>query len=387
MPSSGRSSVRRGRFLLVQRLQDALLELGAEPGERAQLLRLGRLAQLGDGRDAEVLPDPAGGLGAEPGEARERDHVGRDDGLVLRQRVHLAVLDDLDDLALDRLADPLELLGLAVERELRDRSARVADQCRRAAIGEHAEGVVAFDLEDVGEQLELRGDVSIARQRRRHDRDDRCRAARHDLPPHVQRVREPRAMLTALREVLPADGHMLVIDDATLPTTPVSWPTFWPAANSRMVCTARARRASGPRTSPASARALADGAELVARDGLRLLPRPGGRPAPAGRRGGRRPRPRLALLEGGGVRTGGAVRAGSSPRGLRLRAHRPGHGVRDLTGGFKCIPERCWRRSRSTGSTPRATPSRSRPPTAPSAPASVVEMPIVFVDREGATRR
>ena len=163
---------RRCRLLLVQRLQDALLELRAEPGERAQLLSLGRLAQLGDGRDAEVLPDPAGGLRAEPGEAHERDHVGRDDGLVLRQRVHLAVLDDLDDLALDRLADPLELLGLAVERELRDRATRLADQCRRAAICEHAEGVVAFDLEDVGEQLELRGDVSIARQRRRHDRDD-----------------------------------------------------------------------------------------------------------------------------------------------------------------------------------------------------------------------
>ena len=115
----------------------------------------------GQRRDAEVLPDPARRLRAEPGQACERDDVRRDDALVLRQRVHLAVVDDLDDLALDRLADPLQLLRLAVERELRDRAGGVADQRRRATVGEHAEGVVALDLEQVGEQLELRRDVRV----------------------------------------------------------------------------------------------------------------------------------------------------------------------------------------------------------------------------------
>src|SRR5438876_151798 len=39
----------------------------------------------------------------------------------------LAVLDHLDDLLLDRLPDPLELLRAAVEREPRDRAGRLAD--------------------------------------------------------------------------------------------------------------------------------------------------------------------------------------------------------------------------------------------------------------------
>ena len=44
-------------------------------------------------------------------------------GLALRERMDLAVLDDLDDLLLDRLADALQLLRAAVERELGDRAA------------------------------------------------------------------------------------------------------------------------------------------------------------------------------------------------------------------------------------------------------------------------
>src|SRR5207237_10761971 len=102
-----------------------------------------RLAQVGKRRDAEVLPDLPGRLRAETRQAGERDDVLRDDALVLRQGVYLAVLDDLDDLPFDRLADSLKLLRLAVERELRDQAGRVANQRRRAAVGEDTERVVA----------------------------------------------------------------------------------------------------------------------------------------------------------------------------------------------------------------------------------------------------
>ena len=54
-------------------------------------------------------------------------------GLALGQRVDLAVLDDLDDLLLDRLADPLQLLRAPVERELRDRALSVS-RIRAAAL-------------------------------------------------------------------------------------------------------------------------------------------------------------------------------------------------------------------------------------------------------------
>ena len=81
---------------------------------------------------------------------------------------HLARLDDLDDLLLDRLADPGQLLRLALERELRDRAAGLADARRRAAVGEDAEGVLALELDQVGEQLELLGELVVPRQGRSH---------------------------------------------------------------------------------------------------------------------------------------------------------------------------------------------------------------------------
>ena len=80
----------------------------------------------------------------------------------------------------------------------------------------------------------------------------------------------------------------------------------------------RRRRGSAPRTSPASARALADGAELRPRDGLRLLARSRRRAAAdRGVRGRRRPRARLALRPGRRHRELGPHRAGSSRRAAR----------------------------------------------------------------------
>ena len=70
---------------------------------------------------------------------------------MLRQRVDLAVLDDLDDLLLDRLADALELLRLAFERHLGDGRACLADPRGGATVGEHAERLHVLELEDVGE--------------------------------------------------------------------------------------------------------------------------------------------------------------------------------------------------------------------------------------------
>ena len=82
--------------------------------------------------------------------------------------MHLAVLDDLDDLLLDRLADSLEVLGAPLERELGDRPSRLADARRGAPVGEHPERVLTFELEQVGEQLELLHHVRVVWERRRH---------------------------------------------------------------------------------------------------------------------------------------------------------------------------------------------------------------------------
>ena len=69
-------------------------------------------------------------FGPTPGKPEEVDDARRDEAAALRQRMHLAVLDDLHDLGLDRLPDPRELLRLPVERELGDRRRRTPGSAR-----------------------------------------------------------------------------------------------------------------------------------------------------------------------------------------------------------------------------------------------------------------
>ena len=90
-----------------ERLEDLLLALRAEAGECSQPLGLRRLLQTGERRHVELAPDARRRLRPEPREMHERDHVGRDERTPLREGVDVSRLDDLDDLLLDRLADPL----------------------------------------------------------------------------------------------------------------------------------------------------------------------------------------------------------------------------------------------------------------------------------------
>jgi hypothetical protein len=172
----------------LQRLEDVLLDLRTQPGQRAQPLLLGGRAQLGQRGHAELEPDPPGRLRAEAGETHEGDHIGGDARAPLRQRLDLALLDDLDDLLLDRLPDPLQLLGPAVERQLRDGAAGLGDPLRGAPVGENAEGLLALELEHVGEELQLLDHQRVPRERRPHCRDHTDRAQSHRLITAEPRV-------------------------------------------------------------------------------------------------------------------------------------------------------------------------------------------------------
>ena len=110
-----------GRLRPGERRDDLRLGCGADPGMAAQLLGRGGSLQAVDRRDPELLPDAPRRLRPESREAHEGGDLLRHLGFALGQRMDLAVLDDLDDLRLDRLPDVLELHRLAVERELRDR--------------------------------------------------------------------------------------------------------------------------------------------------------------------------------------------------------------------------------------------------------------------------
>ena len=162
-------AVLRGRLLLCrQPLQHVLLGLGAEPGEAAQPALLGRRPELVHGRDAELLPDLRRGLRAETRELHEAADVRRDPLLALRERVDAAVVDDLDDLLLDRLADPGQFFRLAFQRQLRDGGGALAHALRGAPVGDDAERFGALELQQIGELLELLGDVLVPREGRGH---------------------------------------------------------------------------------------------------------------------------------------------------------------------------------------------------------------------------
>ena len=154
----------RALGLVRERGENLLLALRPEAGERPQPLALGRRLQLVERLDPELAPDARRGLRPEARQLHEEDDLGRHAGLLLRQRLNLADLDDLDDLLLDRPADALQLLRATVERELGDRARRLPHTRGRAAVGDDPEGVLPLELEQVREQLDLVGDVGVARE-------------------------------------------------------------------------------------------------------------------------------------------------------------------------------------------------------------------------------
>ena len=151
----------RALGLVRERGEDLLLALRPEPRKRPQPLRLGRRLELVERLDAELVPDAGGGLRAETRQLHEEDDLGRDAGLLLRQRLDLADLDDLDDLLLDRLADSLQLLRPTAERELGNGARRLAHTRGRAAVGDDPERVLPLELEQVPEELDLVRDLGV----------------------------------------------------------------------------------------------------------------------------------------------------------------------------------------------------------------------------------
>ena len=86
------------------------------------------------------------------------------------QAAALAVLDDLHDLALDRLPDSLQLLCATVERHLRDRATCLPDPLGSPTVGQKAKSLRPLELQHVGEQEAMvRQQTSLQRQLQRRD--------------------------------------------------------------------------------------------------------------------------------------------------------------------------------------------------------------------------
>ncbi len=151
-----------------QRNSNLLLASLTEARELAETAFLRGGLEAVERGDTELRPDPCGGLRPHARQAEELDDTNRHLLSPARQRVDLAVLDDLTNLLLDRLADPREIGRSSGDRELRDRARGLPDPRRRASVGDDLERLLAEDLRDVREQIELVGEIRIPRQRLRH---------------------------------------------------------------------------------------------------------------------------------------------------------------------------------------------------------------------------
>ena len=333
-----------------------------------QLVRLGRRLQRGDGRDAELLPDPPGGLRPEAGQPHEDRDLGGHLRLALRQRVNLAVGHDLDDLVLDRLADALQSLRLPVERELRDRRRRLANPRGCLAVGPDPEPVRALELHQVGEQIELFREQLVPRKFGHVAIIGAPMRATVCLPTYNERENlEP--MLRALEQMLRAGDRVLVIDDAS--------PDGTGELADRLASELGLRRRAAP-TAERGARAGLPGGlpprarhqrRADSRDGLRLLAQSAGRArliaaAEEGADLGLGSR----YVPGGRVGNWGLVRRAISRGASLYTALFLQMGVKDPTGGFKCFRRRVLETIDLDAITRGDTPSRSRPPTGSSRP-------------------
>ena len=233
-------------------------------------------------------------FGPRPGQVHELDDVRRRIRLALGEGLDPAVFDDLDDLLLDRLADPGQLLRLPVHGELRDRAAGLPHALSRAPVRERTELVAAFELQEVGQEVELVRDVCVPGECLRHHRDDMGRAQGH-LSADLQRAREPgadgaRAGRARAGGARGARHRRRVAGRDRGDRGPARGGA---ALGARAAPRAEGgARACVPGRLRAGARARRG---LRLRDGLRLLARPGGRAAARRGRGGRRSRARVPL--------------------------------------------------------------------------------------------
>jgi len=202
------------------------------------------------------------------------------------------------------------------------------------------------------------------------------------LPTYNERENLER-MLHALREVLPPDGRVLVIDDGSPDGTGELADRLAGEIANVAVLHRERKEGLGPAYIAGFHRALADGAELVLEmdcdfshdpaDVPRLLAAAEDADLVLGSR----------YVEGGGVRNWGRVRRFISEGGSTYARIILGSKVRDLTGGFKCIRRAVLEtiaidRIDSKGYAFQIETTYR----AERAGFQVVEVPIVFVDRE-----
>ena len=264
------------------------------------------------------------------------DNAFRDRRSPLGERLDLAGLDDLDDLLLDRLADSGQLLRTALEGELRDRACGLADAIGRAAVRDDAEGVLAADLEQVGEQVELGGHIRVSRQRLGHGAIIGTRMKTTICLPTYNEAENLDRIIRALE---PVGASVLVIDDNSPDGTGAIADRLAVELDWVDVLHRERKQGLGPAYLAGFRRALAGGAELIVEMDCDFSHDPTAVPRLiAAAEDGADLVLGSRYVEGGSVSDDwGIVRRAISAGGSLYARLLLGIPVRDLTGGFKCF--------------------------------------------------
>ena len=138
--------------------------LGTRPDARhlAQPARLRRGLQLRDAVDAERLLQKVHPLRPQPRQAQQFRDAGRHLACKLVEQRQMPALRDHPDLVGEIAPDARQVVEILARREhVRDRARQPLDQPRRAAIGADTERIGALDVEEVGDLVELLGDLGV----------------------------------------------------------------------------------------------------------------------------------------------------------------------------------------------------------------------------------
>ena len=321
-----------------ERGEDLLFAALTHPRELAQPARLGSGLQTVERRDAELAPDPSSRLRSYAGKPQELDDAGRHPLTSPSERVDLSVLDDLDHLLLDRLADSGEVGRLAGDRELGDPARHLPDPRSRTPVRDDLERLLAEDLRDVREQVELVGEVRVPGQRPGHPAMiGTCLVPSCACRPTTSARTWKRWWRLSQRFWI---SRKIACSSSTTPrpTEPASSPIDSPIALPWVSVLHRERKEGiGPAYVAGFRHALAGGAELVLEmdcdfshdpaDIPRLIEAAGRADLVLGSR----------YAKGGGTENWGLVRRFVSRGGCIYAQVLLGVRVRDLTGGFKCF--------------------------------------------------
>ena len=336
----------------LERRQHVLLHGGTEAPELADLALLGSRPETLEVLDPELVVEATRGLRPEP---RDPGHLNQRGGELLLQllgRGDAAGLDQGDDLLRQGLADTRELGEPALLGELLQGDGAVASGPRRLLIGEHPIAVGPVEVVEDAQLAEGGGDLGVAHGPNlpaspmgKYAPDVPEPSAEADprvwvILPTYNEAENIEPLVEAVLERLPDSRRVLIVDDSSPDGTGEIADRLATEHDDVAVLHRAVKEGLGPAYIAGFHEALAGGAELVIEMDSDFSHDPANLPQLLRAAGEADLVIGSRYVRGGGVTDWGPMRRLISRGGSTYARIVLGIGVRDLTGGFKCLRRR-----------------------------------------------